>query len=72
MKQAHAGRRSKWTRSEALKVYTNKRLDSKNVYIYIHEAFQEEELQQATSPVGALLHQMLPKQPCIRRDGENK
>ena len=30
------------------------------------------ELQHETRPVGALLHQMLPKQPFIRRDGENK
>ena len=35
-----------------------------------HEAFPKIKLQQETRPVGALLHQMLPKQPFVRRDGE--
>ena len=30
----------------------------------------KDELQHETRPVGALLHQMLPKQPFKRRDGE--
>ena len=37
-----------------------------------HEAFPKMSCSTKTRPVGALLHQMLPKQPFIRRDGENK
>ena len=37
-----------------------------------HEAFQEEELQQETRPVEALLHWMLPKQPFIKGEIERK
>ena len=38
--------------------------------IYIHEAFKMKSLKQTTKPGWSLLHRMLPKQPCIRRDGE--
>ena len=74
-----------WTRSKALK-WTKKRLDTKDVNwrkrenrareressVSRHEAFPRSSCSTKNKPGWSLLHWMLPKQPCIRRDGEKK
>ena len=74
-----------WTRSKALK-WTKKRLNTRDVNwrkrenrareressVSRHEAFPRSSCSTKNKPGWSLLHWMLPKQPCIRRDGEKK